>query len=120
MANLHIVSGDDYADTRRLVITVRDEDGQPVDLTSTDLTFMVKSSRLDDDVDAVMTKTTPVDIELAVQSGDTEGKAYITIEAADTATLEGRYRWELEGADAEGTITLASGVLFIEPDLITA
>lgn len=121
MANLYIVSGDDYADTRRLTITVTDPDGVAVDLSATDLTFMVKESRVDLDVDAVITKTTPTDIELASpQSGTTKGIAYLTLEAADTATLEGRYRWELEGDDAEGVITLAAGTLFIEPDLITA
>lgn len=121
MTNLHIVSGDDYMNVRRLTITVTDVDGSPVDISNTDLTFMVKASRADADDDALITKTTPSDIEIALpQTGATEGVAYLTIEAADTDTLAGRYRWELQGDDAAGTITLADGVLFIDPDLITA
>lgn len=120
MTNLYITSGDDYADSRALTITVTDPAGAAVDLTATDLTFMVKASRTDADEDALITKTLLDGIELATQSGDTEGVAYLTLEAADTEALDGRYRWELQGEDSDGTITLAGGVLFVEPDLITA
>ena len=121
MANLHVRSGDDYLNTRRLIITVTDrETGEAVDISSTDLTFMVKSSRLDDDVDALITKTEISGIEIAApQTGATKGVAYLSLEAADTASLDGRYRWELEGEDAAGVITLADGVLFVLSDLIT-
>lgn len=121
MANLHLRSGDDYLDNRRLIVTVTDrETGDPVDISATDLTFMVKASRRDDDVDALITKTSAGDIEIAApQSGATLGKAYIAIEAADTDSLDGVYKWELQGEDASGVITLADGVLFVLADLVT-
>lgn len=120
MANLYLTSGDDYADVRALVITVTDPDtGDRVDISATDLTFMVKSSRADADDDALITKTTPTDIVIAnPQTGETKGVAYMTLDAIDTSDLGGRYRWELEGEDAGGTITLAEGTLFVRADLI--
>ena len=121
MSNLHIRSGDDYTNVRRLTITVTDIDGTPIDISGIDLTFMVKAQKADPDVDALFAKVTPTDIEIASpQAGDTLGKAYLAIPGSDTAVLDGRYRWELEGEDSAGNITLADGVLFVEHDLITA
>jgi len=121
MSNLHIRSGDDYTNVRRLTITVTDIDGTPIDISGIDLTFMVKAQKADADVDALFTKTTPTDIEIASpQAGATLGKAFLSIPGTDTDVLDGRYRWELEGDDAAGNITLADGVLFVEHDLITA
>ena len=114
MSNLHIRSGDDYLNVRRLTITVTDVDGTPIDISGIDLTFMVKAQKADDDVDALIAKSTPGDIEIALpQLDELLGKAYLSLDSSDTATLDGRYRWELEGTDAAGTITLADGVLFV-------
>lgn len=122
MSTLNIVSGDAYgidgANDRRLVVTVAD-DGARVDLTGVGLTFMVKRRRSDADADAVITKTVGSGITLASpQTGDTKGKAYITLLEADTADLDGRYRWELESDDAVGKLTLASGFFRVASDLI--
>jgi hypothetical protein len=120
MANLYLTSGDDYAGVRALVITVTDPDtGDTIDISATDMTFMVKENRGDADEDALIAKTTPTDITIAnPQTGATKGLAYLTIDAADTVGLAGRYRWELEGDDSGGVITLADGVLFVKGDLI--
>ena len=118
MAGIYVTSGDDYgldgANDRRLVITVT-KDGSTVDLTDVDLTFMVKRRRSDDDDAAVITKT-PVAAD--PQTGATKGKAYLTLEAEDTADLSGKLLWELQATDVVGVITLASGGFYVAADLI--
>lgn len=117
MSTLRVTSGDDYgldgANDRRLTVAVT-KGGTAVDLTDTDLTFMVKRSPTDADADALISKTPT----LATQSGDTLGVAYIALAAADTADLAGIFPWELSAVDAVGTITLARGSIRIVPDLI--
>lgn len=115
MANIHVVSGDEYLGVRRLVITVTDENDAAVDLTGTSLTFMVKRRRSDDDDAALITVTPTL---ASPQTGATEGVAYIALTAADTASLSGKYLWELEADDSVGVITLASGNFYVTPDLI--
>ena len=115
MSNLTVVSGDAYTGVRRLVVTVTDTAGAAVDLTGATLTFMAKRRRSDDDDAAVISKTP----ELASpQTGATKGVAYIALAEADTATLSGRYLWELSADDAVGVVTLASGNLYVTADLI--
>ena len=121
--NLRVTSGDAYglsgSDDRRLLISVLSAAGATVDLTGVNLTWMVKRFRHDDDDDALITKVTPTQILIAdPQSGATKGKAYITLAEADTESLNGRYLWELEGDDAVGKITLASGGFYVTADLI--
>jgi hypothetical protein len=119
MALLYLTSGDAYLGTRRLTVTVTDPAGVRVDLSGIDLTFMVKESKADTDVEAIITKTTPTDVEIAVpQSGATLGVAYIAIAEPDTYFLDGRYLWELEADDAEGPLTLARGAVWIRGDLV--
>ncbi len=113
--NLYIVSGDDYLGARRLVVTVTDDEEAAVDLTGTDLAFMVKRRRTDDDDAAVITKTPAL---ASPQTGDTEGVAYIELAATDTDDLSGRYLWELQADDSVGVITLASGGFYVTTDLI--
>lgn len=133
MSNLYVVSGDAYLDERRLVVTVTepvlDADGNeisrtPVDLSATDLTFMVKRRRSDADADALITKTTVSGIEIATpQTGATKGVAYIELDEADTDDLGhivGGYPWELEGEDSVGKVTLASGRFYVTADLVMA
>ena len=115
---LTVVSGDAYAgddeNDRRLLVTVAN-DGLPVDLTGTELVFMVKLHIEDADEDALISTTA----ELAdPQTGDTEGHAFITLEESDTAGLAGIYHWELQGEDTVGAVTLASGRFKVVRDLI--
>ena len=122
MTAIRVTSGDDYgidgSNDRRLVITVT-KDGATVDLTDTELTFMVKRRRSDDDDDAVITKTVGDGLTLAdPQTGATKGKAYLTLEAADTDDLSGKLLWELQAEDAVGVITLAAGGFYVTADLI--
>lgn len=118
MPTLYLVSGDAYTGDRRITITVT-ESGSTVDLTGVDLTFMVKKYKWQADGDAVIDKTTPAEIEIPDQSGADRGKAYVALEEIDTEDLSGRYYWELEGDDSEGAVTLASGRLYVTPDLVT-
>lgn len=119
MSNLFVTSGDAYLNVRRLTVSVTDEDGVPIDLSATDLTFMVKRHRYDDDADALIDKTTSDGIEVATpQTGDTKGKAYIELDEVDTDALDGRYYWELEAIDAVGRVTLGSGKFYVNADLV--
>lgn len=119
MADFKVVSGDAYLAERRLTFTVTDPAGTTVDLSATDLTFMIKRRRSDTDADALITKVTPDEIEIALpQTGDTKGVVYIELDEADTADLRGRYLWELEGDDAIGKVTLAAGRILVKRDLI--
>lgn len=117
--HIHVTSGDAYVDDRRLTITVTDADDATVDLSATDLTFMVKRRRSDADADALITKVTPAEIEIASpQTGATKGVAYLSLEESDTADLNGRFLWELEGEDSAGKVTLADGGFYVKRDLI--
>lgn len=124
MGGLHVTSGDAYLNggvlgDRRLVLTVRDPDGALLDLTGVDLTFMVKRFASDDDAAALITKVTPSQIALkASQSTTGKGIAYLSLLAADTSALSGRFPWELEAVDAVGSVTLASGYFYVAADLI--
>lgn len=117
---LQITRGDEYTGSRSLVVTVTDAAGAAVDLTGTSARFMAKRNRADADADAVISKSTGSGITLASpQTGATKGVAYIAIAAGDTDELEARpYYCELEATDSVGVITLATGALVIEPDLI--
>lgn len=111
---IYLTSGDAYTDTRRLTMTVTDQANTAVDLSATDLIFRIESST----GDVLVTKETPTDIEIAVQSGATLGVCYVTLEEADTDGLAGRYLWELEGTDAGGSLTLGHGSVYIKGDII--
>lgn len=117
MSNLFVTSGDSYTGERRLTVTVTDPDGSATDLTGVDLTFMVKRRRGDADDDALITKVVGAgQIEVTNAGG---GIARITLAEANTASLAGRYYWELEADDAEGKLTLASGGFYVQADMIT-
>lgn len=115
--NIYVVSGDDYKETRRLRIAATDADGA-VDLTGVELTFRVSRGRYDET--AVFEKTVGDGIEIASpQTDETKGVAYIEVDASDTDDLEGKYRWELEGTDSVGVITLGAGGFYVTADLVT-
>lgn len=120
--SLTITRRDTYTGVRRLVITVTDEDGAAVDLTGTELRFMVKRWKRDADAAALISKSTSSGIAIASpQSGDTKGVAYIALtgdEDGDTDVSAGAWYYELEATDSIGIITLAAGRLTVIADLI--
>lgn len=116
MSSLFVTSGDAYVGSRALQVTVVDPDGSATDLTGIDLTFLVKQGLDDADADAVITKTVGTGITVAAPL---TGMATIDLSEADTADRAGMFPWELQGVDANGRVTLASGSLYISPDLIT-
>lgn len=114
---IYLTSGDAYVGSRRLTMTVTDEANTTVDLTSTDLIFRIESSL----GDVLITKTSAdiAEIEIASpQTGATKGVCYVTLDEVDTDDLAGRYLWELEGTDSEGSMTLGHGSVWIKGDII--
>lgn len=112
--SLRVTSGDAYTGERRLVVTVTNPNGTPVDLTGTDMTFVVSRRG---ETTPVFTKTLADGIEVTNLIG---GIARITLAEADTAALGGPYRWELEVDDADGKLTLGGGPLYVAADLVGA
>ena len=112
---LTIDSGD--TETLELAVTDPSKDPPEVDLTGATLRFLVKRSAGDDDEDAVITKATGGSgITIAPGTG---GTATIAIAPADTAGLEGRFVWGLQGTDtALRVTTLAAGTLTIRADIV--
>lgn len=115
MTDLAITSGDAYEDDRRLSISVTNADGSATNLAGVTLRFMAKEHRRDVNDDAVLDKSTTDGIEI---TNDVGGEARITLTPSDTEDLDGIYWWELQGEDAVGIITLASGRLFVARGLV--
>lgn len=115
MTHLFVTSGDDYASASALTVNATDGAGADLDLTGWTLTFSVKRSP---DTSALVTKTVGSGITVPTQTGDDVGVAYITIDAADTASLAGAYLWELEGVSGGKTRTLDAGRFHVAPDLV--
>jgi hypothetical protein len=79
-----------------------DENGDPVDLTGSTLTFQVRRGVLDDD--PLIEKATGDGITHAAdQAGAGKGQATLTLEALDTEDLNGQHRWGLWVEDVFGT-----------------
>lgn len=119
---LEVTRRDTYTGVRRLVVTVTDEAAAAVDLTGTEIRFMVKRRRTDDDDDALISKSTSSGIAIASpQTGATKGVAYIALtgdEDGDTDVASGAWFYELEATDSIGIITLAAGRFVVLADLI--
>jgi len=100
-------SGDDQT----IEITVTDADGNPVDLSNSELTFVI--SRYDT---AEVTKTTGSGITVG---GTDSNVATVQLDASDTEALSGEFDLELQQTDGAGNVaTLTRGRLTIEADLI--
>jgi hypothetical protein len=115
-----LVRGDD---TTR-IITIVNADGDALDLTGCTLRFTAKRRRTDAQAAAVISKVTPTQIALATQSGATLGTATLTIDAADTASLEAMridLLYDVELVTATGKkYTTETGTLTINPDVTTS
>lgn len=121
MTFLRITRGDDET----LNVLVKDRDtGLPIDLEGAELWWMVKALEDDEDIDALVTKTSVDGIEIAPDQDTDTGEATVTVNAADTEGVEpGIWFWELQGllGVPEATLkTLASGRIRISRDLIRA
>lgn len=116
MTHLYVTSGDDYASSSALTVNATDAAGAALDLTGWTLTFAVSRRG----VAAFTAKTVGSGITVPTQTGGDVGVAYITLDAADTASLAGNYEWELQGVSGGKIRTLDSGRLHVAPDLITA
>lgn len=93
-ADIRFVRGE----TCRVRLTVRDQDGQPVDLTGAALYVTVRpvvAGRSISASPAVIELASPADITIAAQAGGTLGQATATFAAAATATrAPGAYVWD--------------------------
>ncbi|QLH77446.1 hypothetical protein HZS55_09125 [Halosimplex rubrum] len=98
-------------DSQSIRATVTDEAGDPVDLSSSDLTFV-----LAEDGSAAVTKTTGDGISV---TGADDNVAVVDLDAEDTDDLDGAYDIELQQTDSGGNVaTLTRGTLSIKSDLI--
>lgn len=112
---LYLISGDAYTEERALTVNVTDKDGDPLDISETDLVFAVCARPGVE----LFRKTLGEGVTRADQMSD-PGVAYIEIEPEDTEDLAGRYLWELQGTDPVGVVTLAGGSIYIKSDLVAA
>lgn len=95
MANLKVNRGTTYT-----IEVEYKKDGEPATLVGATVRFTVKTTEYDadaTDADALVLKN--------VTSGDSEGNATITIDPADTATVEpGNYFYDIKVEEAGGEI----------------
>jgi|GEM_PF-4150342 len=102
-------SGDDQT----IEITVTDDAGDPVDLSGSELTFVIA-----EDGSAEVTKAT-ADGDISI-TGANNNVATIQLDASDTDDLDGAYHIELQQTDSGNNVaTLTRGTLSIKQDLIT-
>lgn len=115
-----ITRGDDSS----RIITIVDADGDPLDLTGCTIRFTAKRRRSDAQAEAVISKVTPTQIAINAQTGDTLGTATLTIDAADTASLEAMridLAYDVQLTTVAGKVyTTETGTLTINPDVTTS
>ena len=81
-ANLAIYQGDDYS----AVVTVANGNGLPPDLTGYTAKAQIRSGPADTNPDVIAELGVAIDVDTIT----------LTMPATDTATLNGRYQWDLE------------------------
>ena len=105
-----------WGDSAVWLVTVTDADGLAVDITGATMNFTAKMRASDADADKVFQKTVGAGIVL---SNPTNGKATVTLAAADTSALAPgrthllRYDWKMTLSGL--TTTVAFGTLLVEP-----
>lgn len=110
MADITMFAGD----TKTLQVTVKDENGDAVDLTGASIRWQASRS----------VNKRPADLEKSVGDGititdATAGRFDVTLDSADTEDLRGDFYHEAEVIDASGNVsTVFTGTLTIEPTLI--
>jgi len=104
-------------DTRKLIVTVVDQDGIDVDLIGGSVTWQLAKSdwKKDPDASVLVTKTSGAgQIELA------DGSFIVNLQPADTAGFDGSYYHEAQVTLADGTVgTPLVGKVKVKPNLIT-
>lgn len=104
MSTLHVFRGD----YKPLKFTVYDDEGQPLDLTPFDLSFIVRSRSWNP---PFIEKT----LEDGIEIGTTTGEVTISLESEDTDVTPSRYDWRLRVIDpTEKPRTVAQGRLEVE------
>ena len=100
-------------DTVNIEDTITDSAGAAVDLTGASSTFVIYGSG-----SALVTKTSGAgDI---TYGGAGTSVATVALAPADTASLEGVYRYELQVTDSSGSVsTVSANTIYINGDLIT-
>lgn len=109
--NFSMFSGDD----KTLQVTVTDEDGDPVDLTSATIKWQCTRSL---GKASAISKTTTNGITI---TGASTGQFEVTLTDTDTESLAGTYQHEAQVTFSDGTIsTVLSGTMNIIPVVIQA
>lgn len=107
-------AGDDEV----LTIAIDGPDGTPLDLTGYEVRWKIVSA-----AGFALEKVTPTGIVLAPQTGQSVGVAYVSIDAADlasiTETTEMSFEVQIKGAD-EKRKTPIEGQAIVRPQIITA
>lgn len=108
MSALSIRSGD--TPTWELTLT---RDGELVNLGGADIYFTAKRRVADTDVNAVFQKIVGDGITVTGT-----GTADITLDAADTASLDGLFHWDIQVSESDGTVTtVLAGRLLVKADV---
>lgn len=111
MSDFSIFAGD----TKLLTVTVTDEAGEAVDITTASIKWQAARSVEDE---AVIEKTSPSGgIEITDGSG---GEFVVTLDAADTGDLSGLYYHEAEVTISSQPNTVVSGTFLVTKTLIRA
>jgi len=107
--NLSIIRGD----TTVFTLTLTDQAGAAVNLTSTTVFFTVKESLADADDDALIAKSTDS------HSNPSGGVTAITLTSTDTAITPGAYIYDIQVKNTtDGAIqSVASGIYEVLPDV---
>ena len=99
-----IIRGDSY----EIPIKVKDEQGQPLDITGATVWLTVsKSSNPKDDDNALIQKST------TSHSNPTQGESSITLTDSDTTQTLGRYWYDTQVVDTLGNVTSSPKARFI-------
>lgn len=103
-------------DTKALVVTVKDETGTVVDLTDATIVWsLAKSPR------STVLVSKQAGAGIVIETPASAGILTITMDAEDTADLEGRHYHEVEITDQQDRVsTVFTGHINIRPDLIPA
>lgn len=113
LQNFQVVSGD--APAGGIVFTVTDQAGAVVDLTGASVRWSAR--RLNSATVAIEKTTAAGGVEI---TDPTAGVFVVSLEAADTAALEGVYLHEAEVEDVAGNVwTAARGHMTITEDVVT-
>lgn len=102
----------DQGDDQTVRFTITDEDGAVIDASAGTFKFTVKQFYDDTSAQFQITDSDDIDISQAAS-----GIVDVAIQPADTATLAGRYVYDLEMTLASKVRTLRRGRFFVRKDV---